>query len=259
MSTSTNGTQTVNLLLFDTDPQLIGATVVYANPTATAYKLGCMPGEDDCGTFNEFVTVGPWAQTSPAASVTTGVYDLSVDMPDEDWSFSIHCVMSGTVPATCTTTNVGGNDDDGPTAVYTSPATDDSILAWAYMPVTIVAGQEKLGGADASAVQTASASAATSTSAPIQSTGSSMSGSYAMASPASGSGSRSAMAAATSSAAMAPTMSGSQASGASSRTASAQSSGSAVATTTANAAAQVYGSSLGSVALAAVALSWFVR
>ncbi|GAB7339736.1 hypothetical protein MBLNU457_6301t1 [Dothideomycetes sp. NU457] len=248
-STTTNATQTIDLLLFDTDPQSIGATVLYANPTATAYRLNCVPGEDECGTFNETVTVGPWAP--PAATASTGVYDLSVEVPDEDFSFSIHCVMSGTVPATCTTTNIGGNSDDGATAVYTSPASDDSVLAWQYMPVTIVAGQELLGGAGPSAAQTASSSVATSAGPSVRSMSSAFGSSAMAAAPASGSGSRPAMATATASSA-----SGNALSSSSSRTASASPSGSAAATSTSNA-AQTYGTGMGSMALAAVVLSWF--
>jgi len=256
-STTTNATQTIDLLLFDTDPQAIDATVLYANPTATAYRLNCVPNEDDkddCGTFNETVTVGPWAK--PAATATTGVYDLSVEVPDEDFSLSIHCVMSGTVPATCTTTNIGGNNDDGPTAVYTSPATDDSMLAWQYMPVTIVAGQELLGGAGASAAPTASSSVATSTGSSSQSMISASGNSAMAAAPASGSGARSVTA--TAAAATTSSASGNSFSSPSSRMASTAPAGSAATASTSNA-AQTYGTGMGSVALAAIVLSWFIR
>jgi len=120
---SSNSTTVVNLLLFDTDPQALVASVISANPTATAYLLNCREGtdSDDCGTYNESITVGPWAAAS--ATATTGVYDLNL-IEQGEFTFSIHCAMSQTVPATCTTINIGGNNDGTPTATYTSPATD---------------------------------------------------------------------------------------------------------------------------------------
>jgi len=138
-----NGTETVDLLLFNTEPYplgpALGASVLYANPTATAYVLNCMNGTnpDACGTYNQSVTIGPWAQTSAGAA--TGVYDAYINLSTQSATVSVHCDMSSTVPATCTMTqNLGGSDMPGATAtaaVWTTPASNYSAFSWGYMPV----------------------------------------------------------------------------------------------------------------------------
>ncbi|KAK5122834.1 hypothetical protein LTR85_003749 [Meristemomyces frigidus] len=165
---------TTSLLLFNTDPQPLVASVISADATATAFLLNCRQGTDsnDCGTYDESVTIGAWAQTSPApASTASGVYDVLVSM--DTFTLSIHCAMSATVPATCTEVNIGGNNDGTPTVTFTSPATDDEDNGWGYLPVTITAGQEKLAAVSASATGDLSTSTALSTSsgiAPLAST-----------------------------------------------------------------------------------------
>ena len=231
-----NGTETVDLLLFNTEPYplgpALGASVLYANPTATAYVLNCMNGTNPaaCGTYNQSVTIGPWAQTSAGAA--TGVYDAYINLSTQSATVSVHCDMSSTVPATCTMTqNLGGSDMPGATAtaaVWTTPASNYSAFSWGYMPVTITAGQQKLRDNNSSA---------TITSSPM-STGSVTSSKL-------GSGSINLASA-----------------GSSARTGSAGPSGSAVAaaaSSTSNSGAQAYGPGMGSVALAAVVLGWFIR
>ncbi|KAI1855613.1 hypothetical protein JX265_006016 [Neoarthrinium moseri] len=146
-------TSITKILLLDTDSdQTLVADVLAADPTATTFLLNCPPGTDsnDCGTYNESVIVGPWAKPTPPPDATTGIYDVDISMPDESWSFHIHCDMSLTVPVQCTTTNLGGNDDGHPTATFTV-ASDDMSMGWGYIPVTITAGLEKLASATDSA------------------------------------------------------------------------------------------------------------
>lgn len=164
MSANATGIAT-SLLLFDTDPQPLVASVISADATATAYLLNCDQETDssDCGVYDESVTIGAWARTSPTPALTaSGAYDVFVSM--DTWTFSIHCAMSATVPATCTEVNIGGNNDGTPTMTFTSPAADDADNGWAYMPVTITAGQEKLAAVSASATDMASTASALSTS-----------------------------------------------------------------------------------------------
>ncbi|CAM1503624.1 Fc.00g012150.m01.CDS01 [Cosmosporella sp. VM-42] len=140
-----------SLLIPLTDPQPLVAEVLGADASATTYLLNCPSGTDsnDCGTYNESITLGPWAsRTLPPGAAGTGLFDLSIDMKDteEEWKFSIHCEMSRTVAQECTTINIGGNDDGSPTATFSSPEEleDQDLATFAYMPVTITAGQDLL-------------------------------------------------------------------------------------------------------------------
>lgn len=163
----------VTSLLVPGDPQPLVAQVLGADSTATTYVLNCVPGTDgnDCGTYNETITLGPWAsKTLPPGADETGNFDLYVNLPDEDegWTFSIHCQMSRSIAQGCVTTNIGGNDDDQPTATLAQTMLDEyGFHTFSYMPVTITAGQNLLsaaqsGSAQASATNTASGSAKTS-------------------------------------------------------------------------------------------------
>ncbi|KAI0126842.1 hypothetical protein BJ170DRAFT_420898 [Xylariales sp. AK1849] len=145
-------TSVTSLLLFNTDAdQTLVAEVLGADPTATTFLLNCPSGTDsnDCGTYDESVTIGPWAQATPPPSASTGVYDVHISMGTE-WLYSQHCEMSQTVPVTCTTTNIGGNDDGSPTFTFATVDPTDGILGWEYFPVTITSGLEKLASATAS-------------------------------------------------------------------------------------------------------------
>jgi hypothetical protein len=130
------------------DSQTLVADVLGANPTATTFLLNCPPGtdSDDCGTYNDTVVIGPWAKPTPPPDATTGVYDESLTITGE-FTFNLHCEMNATVPAVCTTTNIGGNDDGSPTATFSSPQSDDGIVGWGYYPITITSGLEKLASA----------------------------------------------------------------------------------------------------------------
>lgn len=231
----TLGSETMEILLFNTNPTpTLGASVLYANPTATAYVLNCLNLSDtaECGTYNYSVTVGNWAPKtsgSTASRMATGIYDAYNEIPSQSARVSIHCGMSGTVPGVCTSTqNIGyaGRGATATAAVVTAPASTYSPLSWSYQTVSLVGGQEKL--------------AAASTATDHYTTSTSMSSS-------SGSGSRSATATATSSA----HVGGSAVAAAASASAST--------TTTKSSGASAYGPGMGSMALAAVVLSWFIR
>ncbi|GAB7339741.1 hypothetical protein MBLNU457_6305t1 [Dothideomycetes sp. NU457] len=230
----TLGSETMTLLLFNTNPSpAIGASVLYANPTATAYVLNCLNQSDtaECGTYNYSVTVGNWApktsssgssSSSTTSGMATGIYDAYNEIPSQSARVSIHCGMNGTVPGICTSTQNIGYAGRGATAtatVVTQPASTFSPLSWSYQTVSLVGGQEKL--------------AAASTATDHYTTSTAMRSS---------SGSRAASATATSS----------------------HAAGSAVAaqasaSSTKSSGAEAYGPGMGSVALAAVVLSWFVR
>ncbi|KAJ4251462.1 hypothetical protein NW762_011445 [Fusarium torreyae] len=153
---------TTSLPFFQGDAYPVWAEVIGAEATATTYVLNCPPGTDgnDCGTYNNTVTIGPWAsKTLPAGAASTGDFDLFITMADEydPWRFSLHCEMSRTVAKDCTTINIGGNDDGHPTATLTD-SDELSYYNLAYGPVTITAGQELL-SAKHTGVAKASASA----------------------------------------------------------------------------------------------------
>ncbi|CAG1967346.1 unnamed protein product [Fusarium graminearum] len=129
--------------------QSLVAEVLGADATATTYVLNCPPGTDgnDCGTYNNTVTVGPWgSKTIPAGAATTGNLDIFITMPsddEDDWKMSVHCKMSHTVAKACTTINLGGNDDGSPTATVT--ASDElEMFDLTYAPVVITAGLDIL-------------------------------------------------------------------------------------------------------------------
>ncbi|KAK7403998.1 hypothetical protein QQX98_010225 [Neonectria punicea] len=131
------------------------AAVLDADATATTYLLNCPWDDpdyeysDSCGTYNNTVTVGPWAsKTLSLGAAKTGVWDLYINMPSisPPWTFSVHCEMSRTVAQECTKINIGGNNDGTPTVTVTSPdgLEDLELDAFSYIPITITAGQELL-------------------------------------------------------------------------------------------------------------------
>ncbi|CEI62374.1 hypothetical protein FVEN_g12066 [Fusarium venenatum] len=153
--------------------QSLVAEVLGADATATTYLLNCPPGTDgnDCGTYNNTLTVGPWAsQTIPAGAASTGNLDIFITMPSEDeddWRMSVHCKMSHTVAKGCTTINLGGNDDGSPTSTISDT---DELEAYdlTYAPVVITAGLDLLsakhtGVPEASATTTESSEKETTT------------------------------------------------------------------------------------------------
>ncbi|KAG8666672.1 hypothetical protein FPOAC1_011483 [Fusarium poae] len=106
------------------------AEVVGANPTATTFVLDCdwdkypWEGEDDCYVTKQTVVVGPWADKTPTPGAPTkGIYkesyvDKGIEEGEEGYSFSAECRMSKTWAETCTTINIGGNANFGPTATF---------------------------------------------------------------------------------------------------------------------------------------------
>ena len=158
-----------SLLIPLTDPQPLVAEVIGADVSATTYVLNCPSGTDsnDCGTYNETITLGPWAsKTLSPGAAETGVFDLFITDSVQPWKFSFHCEMSRTVAQECTTINLGGNDDGAPTATFSSPEEleDRDLATFSYLPVTITAGQELLIASDkASTTGTAQSTAASAT------------------------------------------------------------------------------------------------
>lgn len=142
-----------SLLLPGYDAQNIVASVIGADATATTYLLNCPPGTDsnDCGTYNQSLTLGPWASQTPVSGQpTTGAFDMYITMDyDEPWEFSLHCEMTRTVAQECTSINIGGNNDGTPTATIGGEELTD--FEFAYSPITITAGLEKLEGNGAQA------------------------------------------------------------------------------------------------------------
>ncbi|KAF7561738.1 hypothetical protein G7046_g2397 [Stylonectria norvegica] len=139
-----------SLLVPGTDPQPLVAEVIGAEASATTYVLNCVSGTDgnDCGTYNETITLGPWASKTLAPGAdATGDFDLYVNTPDEydPWKFSVHCQMSRSIAQGCTTVNIGGNNNGSPTATLASTALKEyGFATFDYMSVTITAGQEFL-------------------------------------------------------------------------------------------------------------------
>lgn len=142
---------TTRLFLLDSDPQPLVGEVIGVDATATTYVINCAPGTDsnDCGTYNNTYTLGPWAsETLPPGAKETGNFDLfiTVSDPSDPWEFSMHCEMSRTSAQECTTINNGGNDDGSPTATF-SAVSDLGYELFGYAAVTITAGQELLAAA----------------------------------------------------------------------------------------------------------------
>ncbi|KAF2099924.1 hypothetical protein NA57DRAFT_55858 [Rhizodiscina lignyota] len=133
---------TVSLLLLDTDPQKLVASVVEANPTSTVYVLNCPDGTDsnDCGTFNEWVTAG---ENFYAMNMTEG-----------DFSATWSCDVAGTTSASCSQSFGGAEANDPGTTT-----TELSASEITYYPVVITAGAQKLNGAATATAAPASNSA----------------------------------------------------------------------------------------------------
>ncbi|RGP69270.1 hypothetical protein FLONG3_7906 [Fusarium longipes] len=168
---------TTSLLLASYSGHL-NAEVIGANPTATTFVLDCdwdkypWKGETDCYVTQQTIVVGPWADKTPAPGApTTGIYKESyVEEGDDDeeyFSFSAECQMSRTWAETCTTINIGGNDDFGPTATF--PRSTGTVFdefypffgygAFNYLPVTVTAGQKYILAAKTAIADSTEASA----------------------------------------------------------------------------------------------------
>jgi len=123
-------TRVVPLLLLDTDPQALVASVISANPSTTEYLVGCPTGVDsnDCG-YNPPETI------KHAGSVFAG----SLTAPEEQFTMSWECTVQAS-DAVCTT-SAGG-------AQANFPGTGTTTLAGvqaSYVSVTVTAGVDQLG------------------------------------------------------------------------------------------------------------------
>lgn len=124
--------RTVQLLLLDTDPQALVASVITANPTMTEYLVGCPTGtnQNDCG-YNPPLTV------KHAGSV----YGASISAADEQFTYSWECTAytSGETSAVCTT-SAGGAQANFPGAGTTTLMGSDV----GFYPVTVTSGADQL-------------------------------------------------------------------------------------------------------------------
>ncbi|KAF4333200.1 hypothetical protein FBEOM_12998 [Fusarium beomiforme] len=129
------------------------ANVVGVDPTATTFVLNCdfQKDKEDCGLTKDTVILGPWADKTPLpGAAITGLYRERMTIEEEDWTFSVQCDMSKTDAKTCTTINLGGNDNGSPTATFPRTAIDTSFYKYhgygrfTWVPVTIAAGQDHI-------------------------------------------------------------------------------------------------------------------
>lgn len=125
-------TSTVSLLLLDTDPQTLVASVISANPSTTEYLIGCPTGIDanECG-YNPAETV------KHAGSV----YAASLTAAEQQFTMSWECTVytTGEASAVCTT-SAGGEQANFPGTGTTTISGGDV----AFFPVTVTAGADQL-------------------------------------------------------------------------------------------------------------------
>jgi hypothetical protein len=131
------------------------ADVIGADATAITFVLDCdfMKDKKDCGLTKDTIIVGPWADNTPApGAATTGLYKAYIAIKDEDddYTFSVQCDMSKTYAKTCTTINIGSNDNGSPTATFPRTASDTSLYiyhgygSFTWVPVTVTADHQYL-------------------------------------------------------------------------------------------------------------------
>ncbi|KAK4999052.1 hypothetical protein LTR66_001826 [Elasticomyces elasticus] len=147
-----NARQTLSLFLLDTNETALVASVVTANPTETAFAIGCAPGiaTSDCA-YAPTVTITEGYD----AAAATSYYRVSavLDGTATDGgaiTASAYCSVGGTTSASCT--GSAGTDVFNATLA----ATDVT-----FFPVVITAGQEKLAAATATASTTATTTTTT--------------------------------------------------------------------------------------------------
>jgi len=146
--------QTTTSLLLPAYTGHFVAEVIGADTTATTFVLDCDndKNDEDCGLTRDTVIVGPWGDKTPAPEApTTGIWREAMTIDEEDWTFSVRCDMSKTYAKTCTTINIGGNDEGHPTATFTRTVSDDAYLfedfgfgSFTWVPVTVTKGQKYL-------------------------------------------------------------------------------------------------------------------
>ncbi|KAL4732775.1 hypothetical protein ACLX1H_001795 [Fusarium chlamydosporum] len=131
------------------------AEIVGADVTATTFVLDCDFNEDkkNCGLTKDTIIVGPWGdKTAAPGGQTTGLYReyMAIDDEDDNYTLSVQCDMSRTYARTCTTINLGGNDNGSPTATFVQTTSNAELFKYfgygkfTWVPVTITAGQEYL-------------------------------------------------------------------------------------------------------------------
>ncbi|KIW02785.1 uncharacterized protein PV09_05847 [Verruconis gallopava] len=138
---------TVSLLLLDTDPQTLVASVISANPSTTTYLVGCPTGTDqnDCG-YNP-----------PETVIHAGsVYGASVTAGEEQFTMSYECTVYTTSgsSAVCTTSAGGASANFPGVSTTTVTGTDVSFL-----PVTVTSGASLLASSTAAKATSEAASA----------------------------------------------------------------------------------------------------
>ena len=151
-------------------PHTFLGKVIGVQPTATTYLLGCPSGDSFCDNQTISLTLGPWAsQTLPSGAAETGVWDAeaAITAEDESWIYSYHCDMSRSIAQDCIVTKLNDTAETTSEPPYTISGTDldDRMKTFAYITVTLTAGQELLAAA------TSSASAISDKSESAQSTG----------------------------------------------------------------------------------------
>ncbi|CAJ0544537.1 Ff.00g036660.m01.CDS01 [Fusarium sp. VM40] len=175
-------TTVTHLLLPPTGFAELHGRVLNADATATTYHLQCPPKDSSCSDVDETITLGPWAEKTLARGAEpTGTMDLQLSYTSSyeptavgktraelvTWTYSLHCEMSRSVAQQCTVTQ-GPVKDISELRQSNYPAqtyTDKSGLAeiygptYAYAPITLTAGLEKLDGKHASSTESSMASA----------------------------------------------------------------------------------------------------
>ncbi|KAK4985241.1 hypothetical protein LTR50_006089 [Elasticomyces elasticus] len=140
-----NARQTLSLFLLDTNETALVASVVTANPTETAFAIGCAPGiaTSDCA-YAPTVTITEGYDVAGASSYYRVSAVLDGTATDGGAiTASAYCSVGGTTSASCT--GSAGTDVFNATLA----ATDVT-----FFPVVITAGAEKLAAATASTTAT---------------------------------------------------------------------------------------------------------
>ncbi|PWY89695.1 hypothetical protein BO94DRAFT_490860 [Aspergillus sclerotioniger CBS 115572] len=118
-------TTVTSMFFYDTDAQSLDASIMGNDATATTYSVNCPPGtdSDDCG-------MGP-GMTVIAGPQTT----MFMDIPDEDFYYTVICSLDGTTYAVCSEMASGAGANFPGTTITTLDEGDLGL-----MPVTITAG-----------------------------------------------------------------------------------------------------------------------
>ncbi|KAL4726635.1 hypothetical protein ACLX1H_005523 [Fusarium chlamydosporum] len=119
------------------------ATVISANPTATALRFVCLgtdPEKCENAGINNTIVVGPWAdKTVTKGAASTGVFHFMMAKVESHVT-SIECIMSSGIPQVCTATSMG----DGESVTSTATGLDKIDMSFFSVPIVIVEGQDFL-------------------------------------------------------------------------------------------------------------------